>query len=307
MVQTVLSSSSLRTIGQNPMVEHSEQRVIDAGSGVRLLGYLSNPRGMASKGLVILLHGWEGSADSAYILHTGSFLFKNGFSVFRLNFRDHGNSHHLNRGPFLGTLIDEAFAAVHKIAAMSEGKPLHVVGFSMGANFLIRIARMNDKAPVAGLKHLVAINPPLDPMSATANIDRSSFIRAYFLKKWKRSLMKKQSLYPDLYDFSDILSLRNCMEMTEILVRRFTDYDGAEDYFSRYNLKRGYLDTIKTKLTIIMAEDDPVISIEDFYNTKMNANVTCIMHKYGGHCGYIQGPGLGSWYQNKLIEMFSSD
>lgn len=305
MVQTVLSSSRLRTIGYNPVAENCEEHIIEAGGGARLLGFLSR-QDRASKGLVALLHGWEGSADSAYMLSTGRHLFKNGFDVFRLNFRDHGDSHHLNRGLFLGTLIDEAFAAMQKIAAMSGGNPFHVAGFSMGANFVIRIARMHDTSPVASLTHMVAVNPPLDPLKSTANIDRNFIVRNYFIRKWKRSLAKKQALFPKLYDFSDILCMDNCMDMTEILIRRYTDYAGAEDYFSRYNLKKGYLDAIKSKIILIMAEDDPIISIEDFYETDMNGNVDFILHKYGGHCGYIEGPGLRSWYQEKLVEIFNA-
>jgi predicted alpha/beta-fold hydrolase len=304
MVQTVLSSSGLRRLGYNPAVKTCEEHVIEAGDGVRLLGYLSRTDRSPSKGLVALLHGWEGSVDSAYILSTGRHLFKNGFDVFRLNFRDHGDSHHLNRGLFLGTLIDEAFVAIQKIAAMSLGRPFHVVGFSMGANFVIRIARMHDMSPVGGLAHMVAINPPLDPMKSTASIDRTYIIRSYFIRKWKRSLARKQALFPGLYDFTDMLGVDNCMDMTEILIRRYTDYNGAEDYFSRYNLKKGYLDSIQSKITLIMSEDDPIISIDDFRETEMNRNVDFILHKYGGHCGYIEGPGLRSWYQEKLVEIF---
>jgi predicted alpha/beta-fold hydrolase len=305
MMQTMLSSSSLRTIGRNPMIENSEERIIDAEDGVRLLGYVSLQKKMKAQGLVVLLHGWEGSADSAYIKRTGKCLFNNGFDVFRLNFRDHGDSHHLNKGLFLGTLLDEAFFGIKKIADMAGGKPVHIVGFSMGANFAIRIARRNDTSPIGNLKHMVCINPPLDPMKSTANIDRKNIIRSYFIKKWKRSLVKKQTLYPGAYDFKDVLKMKSCMEMTEALIRRYTDYQGAEDYFSRYNLKKGYLDNIKTKIAIITSEDDPVIPISDFYDTRMNTNVDLIVHKYGGHCGYIEGPGLGSWYMQKLVEIFN--
>ena len=305
MLQTVLSSSMLRTLGRNPMIQNSAEHIIDAGKGVRLHGYFSRQNNVSSKGLVLLLHGWEGSANSAYIQSTGKYLFDNGYDVFRLNFRDHGESHHLNQGLFLGTLIDEAFAAVKKIAGMAEGRPFYVTGFSMGANFAIRIALKNGKSAVGNLKHVISINPPLDPMKSTVNIDRKNLIRSYFIKKWKRSLALKQSLYPGVYDFGDILKMNSCMEMTDVLVRRYTEYEGAEDYFSHYNLKKGYLNKIKTGLTIIMAEDDPVISIEDFYDTEMNENVNLILHKYGGHCGYIEGIGLRSWYQKKLIEIFN--
>ena len=106
-LQTALCSSRLRTLGSNPMRACARESIIDAGDGVRLQGFWSHQPHRPARGLVILLHGWEGSADSAYILSTGRFLFARGFDIFRLNYRDHGTTHHLNSGLFLGTLIDE--------------------------------------------------------------------------------------------------------------------------------------------------------------------------------------------------------
>ena len=52
---------------------------------VRLLGYYSAPQKPA-RGLVIMLHGWEGSAEANYVLSVGGALYAAGFAVFRLNF-----------------------------------------------------------------------------------------------------------------------------------------------------------------------------------------------------------------------------
>ena len=71
-------------------------------------------------GQVILLHGWEGSADSTYILRTGNALYRRGYDIFRLNFRDHGDSHHLNRGIFYAVLLEEVFQAVRQATSLAS-------------------------------------------------------------------------------------------------------------------------------------------------------------------------------------------
>ena len=49
----------------------------------------------------------------------------------------------MRRGFFLGTLIDEAYGAVKEIIRLySPDRGAGLAGFSMGANFCIRIARM---------------------------------------------------------------------------------------------------------------------------------------------------------------------
>jgi predicted alpha/beta-fold hydrolase len=282
----------------------ARESLIDAGDGVRLQGFWSRHNGHPARGLVILLHGWEGSVDSAYMLSSGRFLFARGFDIFRLNLRDHGDTHHLNSGLFLGTLIDEVFAAVAHAAARGGGLPVFLAGFSIGGSFAARVARRCLDAPVPTLERVVCINPPLDPMKSTRRIDELGLIKRYFLKKWKRSLKIKQALFPSRYDFGDILRMKSCMEMTEALIRRYTEYEDAADYFSRYTLTRGWLDRMPLPVTLITAEDDPVVPVEDFYAAEPHRNVTLVIHPYGGHCGFITGPRLDSWISEHLASVF---
>ncbi len=304
MVQTVLNSSGLRALGKNPMAEMAEEVVLDLEGGVRLQGFMSRQWEREPKGLVILFHGWEGSARSAYILHTGKYLFNNSYDVFRLNFRDHGDTHHLNNGLFMGTLFDEVYRAVKDVAAMAGKVPVFVAGFSMGANFAIRVAARFRDDPVGNLRGVLAINPPLDPMKATAGIDRIGLVKSYFIRKWKQSLKRKQELFPDRYDFSDIFAMKTCMEMTEALIPRLSDYPGAAEYFRGYTLTGELFGRVEMPLTVISAADDPIIPVEDFSRIGPNGSTTLIIQKYGGHCGYIEGLSLNSWYQKKMLELF---
>ena len=100
------------------MLEAAEEVILNPIDDVRLQGFYSRQVKGQAKGLVMLLHGWEGSVNSAYILGTGKFLYNKGYSVFRLNYRDHGNSHHLNQGLFYAVLLDEVFNAVRQVSAV---------------------------------------------------------------------------------------------------------------------------------------------------------------------------------------------
>ena len=117
------------------MNECARKMIIEGGNGVRLLGYHSQQTSGHSRGLITLIHGWEGSSDSTYVLSTGKYLYERGYDIFRLNLRDHGNSHHLNEGLFHGALIEETFQAIHNISRLSENKPYYLIGFSLGWKF----------------------------------------------------------------------------------------------------------------------------------------------------------------------------
>jgi hypothetical protein len=125
--------------------------ILTTGENTRLLGQYSPQPSEESLGLVILLHGWEGSTDSTYIQCTGNALYRRGYDIFRLNFRDHGDSHHLNEGLFYAVLLEEVFQAVSQVCRKANGKPVFLVGFSLGGNFSLRIARRTQQAPIAAI------------------------------------------------------------------------------------------------------------------------------------------------------------
>jgi predicted alpha/beta-fold hydrolase len=77
-LQTIFGSLKMRIWGKNEMTDVSQEVIVNAGSGVRLLGYHSQQLMPQTKGLIILLHGWEGSSDSTYILSTGRFFLNQG-------------------------------------------------------------------------------------------------------------------------------------------------------------------------------------------------------------------------------------
>ena len=303
-IQTILASIPLRAWGKNPVGNAAREIIIKTPEGVRLQGYHSSRGSAISRGLVILLHGWEGSVDSTYIACTGKALYQHGYDIFRLNLRDHGRSHHLNRGLFYAVLLEEVFQAVQQISRMGKENPVFLIGFSLGGNFALRIARQMRHIKIDALRHVVAISPVLDPEKATIRIDRQAMIRRYFLKKWVQSLQIKQGLFPDAYDFSEVFKLSTIMAVTDKMLDKYSDFKSASDYFKAYSILNDAIDDLSVPTTIITATDDPIIPVEDFYQLKLNHLTKLIIHTYGGHNGFIDGFFLKSWYEQKLVNLF---
>jgi predicted alpha/beta-fold hydrolase len=303
-IQTILASAPLRAWGKNPVRDAAVEITVKTPQGIRLQGYHS-PQGSApTRGLVILLHGWEGSADSTYIACTGRALYQRGYDIFRLNFRDHGSSHHLNQGIFYAVLLEEVSQAVQQISSTMEEKPVFLVGFSLGGNFALRIARQLRHAPNKNLGHIVAISPVLDTEKATVRIDRQAMIRKYFLKKWMQSLRIKQGLFPEAYDFPEVYKLNTIMAVTNKMIEQYSDYNSASEYFKGYSILNDAIDDLPVSTTIVTAADDPIIPVDDFYELKLNHHTELIIHTHGGHNGFIDGFFLKSWYEQELANWF---
>jgi len=284
------------------MLDSANEVILNPVHDIRLQGFYSAQTGERSKGLVMLLHGWEGSVNSAYMLRTGSFLYENGFSVFRLNYRDHGDTHHLNPGLFYAVLLDEVFGAVQLLAKDVGQFPFYLVGFSMGGNFALRVARKCAENPIQNLKQIFSISPVLDPERSTNAIDANPLIQRHFRKKWAGSLRKKQTAFPDLYDFREVLTHKTIAEMTEVMIQRYSEYETSSDYFRDYAVMGDALADLTVPGTIVTARDDPIIPVQDFYDLKLHSSTELIIHRHGGHNGFLETLSGRAWYQKKILE-----
>lgn len=301
-LQSILASSKFRIKGlktDTSFFTTSRKYVITTSQGVRLIGYHSSHKPRTSKGTVIFLHGWEGSSDSVYVVKTAHHVFQENYDVFRLNLRDHGDSHRLNRGLFFVTLFDEVFDAVTQICQMAGENPVFMVGFSLGGNYALRIARLCKDQ----LSHVFAISPVINPEKSTLLIDNDRIFKFYLLKKWKRSLRIKQSFFPDRYDFSRALKCSTVMAVTQNLLEDYSPYADCRDYFQGYTLLSNALKDIKLSTTIITAEDDPIIPVSDFFDLQLNPHIDLIVHPYGGHNGFFEFNHckLTTWYERFIL------
>ncbi|MFO8110978.1 MAG: alpha/beta fold hydrolase [Desulfosalsimonadaceae bacterium] len=303
-VQSYLASAPFRAIGKNPMRDAAREMIIETTDKTRLQGFYSpHP---APAGVVLLIHGWEGSSDSTYVRCTGRYFFERGYSIFRLNLRDHGSSHHLNAGLFFGSLFKEVFDALGHVARLEPDLPLFMAGFSLGGNYILRLSVHARQQPIPNLSHAVAVSPVIDPARATRRIDSRPSFRYYFLRKWRRSLVRKQAAFPGKYDFADVFEMNSVYEVTAALLKRYARFSSPEEYFQSYTLSGSLLGDIGVPTTIISAQDDPIIPADDFEHITLNDRTRLSMQRHGGHNGFIESLDLRVWYQPLMEKLFQN-
>lgn len=306
-VQSVLASSGLRRWWRGrrngAIADGASEHLLDCGDGARLQGFHTAQRVLpASRGLVVLLHGWEGSAQSTYIVDTGARLLREGFDVFRLNFRDHGDTHHVNRELFHSCRIDEVVGAVRAIRQRFTDAPLAVAGFSLGGNFALRVAL---RAPQAGvdLAYALAVCPVISPAAGLFGLEEGPwFYQRYFLYKWRRSLLRKQAAFPDVDWFTPQELAGDLRGLTRALVLRHTRFASLEDYLEGYSIAGDRLRELRVPATILTSADDPVIPVADFHALELPQNVELDIAAHGGHCGFIRDLSLRSFTEDYIAE-----
>ena len=288
------------------MLANARDEVVDCGNDVRLLLHHTPPRSGELHQVVILIHGWEGSANSTYLLSAATRLSEAGYRIVRINLRDHGNSHHLNEGMFHSCRLTEVIGAVRWVQTTFPDEAILLVGFSLGGNFSLRIAA---KAVDEQLKieQVIALCPVLDPKQTMITLDEGWLgYRMFFIRKWRYSLEKKKAAFPNVYDFSNLKRFSTLRSMTNYFVQRYTDFPDLESYLNGYSLTGERLAGLTVPAKILLASDDPVIPVSDLERIAQPSCLTVDRSEYGGHCGFLSGYRLNSWLDQYILDVVDS-
>ena len=289
------------------LVASSTDVILDCGDGIRLHGLYAQGIGNEDRRLAVLIHGWEGSSDSLYVLSAGTRLQRLGYDVFRLNLRDHGQSHHLNQELFHSNRIKEVVGAVRRIQEIYQPEHYFLGGFSLGGNFSLRVA---IRAPDAGinLRKVVAVCPVLEPANTIEALESGWFgFRYYFVRKWKKSLLAKEACFPDRYDFSGLDELKTLTEMTEAFVEEHAGYPDMQTYLKDYAITDDVMANLQIPSHIIVAADDPVIPVGDLRRLARSPALDITLTAHGGHCGFVEDLTLNNWVDRQIVNLFERE
>lgn len=308
-LQSILSSSGPRQFLEkrraSQLLSLSKRHIITTPQGVNLEGFLTQhtATSVSTKGLAIILHGWEGCANSLYVLSSGQKLLDAGYDVFRLNFRDHGDTHHLNPELFNSARLEEVAEAVKYLCAKFGGKHNLLCGYSLGGNFCLRVANI-AKSEGIQLHQAIAICPVLHPPTTMAELSAGFPVyEQYFVAKWKRSLTKKLRHYPQLGYGSALKKLKTLDEMNLFFVDGYTHFASRDDYFEAYSVIDDGLSQLAIPTTIITSEDDPMIPAGHLSHLHQSKWLSIDLQTKGGHCAFIKNWKFESWASERIAEL----
>jgi len=123
----------------------------------------------------------------------------------------------------------------------------------------------------------------------------------YFVGKWRRSLKRKQRLWPERYNLDTWFGHQTLAEQTRHLVADYTEFPDMEAYLEGYSIAGDYLAGLEVPSLIVTAEDDPIIPIDDFHGLTRPEALTLEIRPHGGHCGFIANWRLDSWIEQRIV------
>jgi predicted alpha/beta-fold hydrolase len=93
--------------------------------------------------------------------------------------------------------------------------------------------------------------------------------------------------------------------MTEELIRQYSPYESAQQYFQGYSISKDALMNIPVATTIVTAVDDPIIPVGDFHGLELNHLTKLVIHQQGGHNGFMENFWLNTWYERNMVDLFN--
>ncbi|HEY5883176.1 MAG TPA: alpha/beta fold hydrolase [Pyrinomonadaceae bacterium] len=270
---------------------------------------------------LVLWHGLEGSAASAYMLTTAAKIFQRGFNVVRMNIRNCGGTEHLTPTLYHGGLTHDLRAVVVELINQDRLPRIVMAGFSLGGNLTLKLAGEWAGETPEQLKGVVAISPSVDLLASSDLLHqpRNFVYHRNFLYYLKRRIVLKQQKYPELYDSAPLGSISSLVQFDDHYVAPAFGFADARDYYAKASALP-HLNRIRVPTLIIHAQDDPFIPYTPLAQslnprpqsdsssvvlTTDNENVMLVSPPRGGHVAFVGADSLDEdrfWAENRLVD-----
>ena len=286
----------------------TEDMVVEAAGGVRLLVRASWQQDHAGRPTVVLVHGLGGDDRSTYSIATGRLAWDQGWSVVRMNMRGAGESEAVCARLYHAGVDTDLLAVLEAVAARTPR--LAPVGFSLGANLvLLTLGRQAARIP-SGVFAAAAVSPPLD-LAACADALRRALGGAYerrYVRDLQRAYRRRQALLPDLYAPGRERPVRTIREYDDVITAHYGGFRDAADYYT-CSSAGPLLVRIERPTLILAAEDDPMIPGDSVARWPLPSSglVRREMLPTGGHVGFVaptKAPGR-FWAAERVMEFLA--
>ena len=214
------------------------------------------------------------------------------------------------RHPLNAGRSEDVAAALAYVVQQCPDSPVHLVGFSMGANIVLKLAgELGGDAPPR-LASIMAIAPPLDLVACSRNMQRGlnrlydrSFVRGLVDHVRRRSL-----LVPDAHNRPLVPVPRRLVDFDNMFTAPLSGFADVNDYYTRAS-SAPLLANIAVPALIVAAASDPIVPVRSFEQASYSGTTRLVIAPCGGHLGFIAAAGLDPdrrWLDWRVVDWVTS-
>ena len=240
---------------------------------------------------VVILHGLEGSADSAYVRRLMRAVAARGWTACLMHFRGcSGVPNRLPRSYHSGDTGDIAYV-IETLRARRPHSLLAAVGFSMGGNVLLKyLGEQRASGPLAAA---VAVSVPFDLAAAADRLEQgfSRLYQAHLISHLRVRMQAKLARHADMpFTARQLARVRSFREYDEWITAPLHGFQGADDYY-RKSSSAGFINAVQRPTLVLHARDDPFLpasAVPDKHDC--GPGITLEIPEHGGHIGFVTDP-----------------
>ncbi|MEQ8176244.1 MAG: alpha/beta fold hydrolase [Syntrophomonadaceae bacterium] len=300
-IQTVFPTLFRKIIDVN----YTRQRITTTDGDFIDLDWSYAPDQKKVDSLAVLCHGLEGCSERAYMAGMARAFNRRGIDVVSYNYRGCSGESNLEKRYYTAGATDDLEDVLNSIKTKGGYNSLYLVGFSLGANLVLKYAGENGAGIKPDIKGVAAVSAPCDLRSSSIELDKlkNRLYSKRFLKMLCDKVKEKIPRYPELGEIA-LDSLKTLKEFDNLVTAPLSGFIDAEDYWHRASCLRVLQDTAVPTL-IINAADDPILGPECYpwEEARSNNNIFLEVPKWGGHVGFM--PKVDSdeyWHEQRVAE-----
>lgn len=259
---------------------------------------------------LVVLHGLEGSSRAGYVRSMLEEAQLRGWGAAALNFRScSGEQNRLPRSYHSGETLD-AELVVTRLGERVRG-PLLGVGFSLGANVLLRmLERLGDATPLLAA---AAVSAPYDLRGCARTLDAGTgalaLYRTVFLRTLRRKALEKGARFGAIADLERVRGASGIEAFDDAFTAPVHGFKDASDYYAQSSAGP-HLAEIRRPTLLLSSLDDPMIPPSAGIPPEADALplLTVLRLAHGGHCGFVSGTPLRPhfWAEAEVARYFDS-
>lgn len=240
---------------------------------------------------VLVIHGLEGSAQSAYVLETCRALAAHGIRAVAMNFRScSGEPNRLPRFYHAGDSADVAFA-LGVVGDRFPGAALGAIGYSLGGNQLLKY--LGEQGSGAAVRAAAAVSVPYDLAGGSAQLEGSAMGRFYtsvFLRSLKEKYTAKRHMIADACDAETVMRARSFRDFDDAAAAPLHGFRDVDDYYTSSSSAQ-FLPAVRVPTLLVHAVDDPFVPAAAIPRDAVRSNpcLAAAFMEQGGHVGFIAG------------------
>jgi predicted alpha/beta-fold hydrolase len=206
-----------------------------------------------------------------------------------MNFRSCGGEMNRTRRLYHSGATDDVAFVVDWLASEFPHVPLGLVGFSLGANVLLKY--LGERGAGTAVRVAAAISPPFSLARGVREFE-SGAGRLYgrqFMKALKAKAIAHGEVAPDAFDLQAVLAARSVQEFDDNFTAPLYGYRDAADYYA-CNSAAQFLPGIGVPTLILRALDDPFFAHDVPHRAVAeNPYLTAGLTPHGGHVAFVEG------------------